>query len=67
MVTVRYSSTCYNSSSKIIIMKSFKSPIQEMFNKLFTSLLQRLIQQPDFYPIKHYHKRRKGRHVLDSL
>ncbi|MBN8857620.1 MAG: hypothetical protein J0H29_04480 [Sphingobacteriales bacterium] len=48
-------------------MKSFKSPVQRVFLKLFTSLLQRLIQQPDFYPIKHYHKRRKGRHILDGL
>jgi hypothetical protein len=48
-------------------MKFFKSLIHGVFHKLFTSLLQRLIQQPDFYPIKHYHKRRKGRHVLDGL
>lgn len=48
-------------------MKSLQSQALGVFNKLFFRFLHRLFQQPDYYPIKYYHKRRKHKHVLDSL
>lgn len=48
-------------------MNLIKSQKMLTINRLFTSLLQKFIQQPDFYPIKHYHKRKRGKQQLDSL
>ncbi|HRO48044.1 hypothetical protein [Agriterribacter sp.] len=36
-------------------------------NRLFFSLLNKIMQRPDFYPIKYYHKRRRGRNELESI
>ncbi len=36
-------------------------------NKLFFSLLNKLMQRPDFYPIKYYHKKKRDKGTLDSL
>lgn len=64
---IRYCPTCYYHSSKKMAMKSLQSQTSGLLNKLFFSILRRLFQQPDFYPIKYYHKRKKHKHVLDSL
>lgn len=36
-------------------------------NRLFFSLLNKILQRPDFYPIKYYHKKRRGRRDLEGL
>ncbi|MCO5239953.1 MAG: hypothetical protein M9904_07845 [Chitinophagaceae bacterium] len=33
-------------------------------NRLFISILHKVIQRPDFYPIKYYHKRKRDKNDL---
>ncbi|HRP30899.1 MAG TPA: hypothetical protein PKV73_03385 [Agriterribacter sp.] len=36
-------------------------------NRLFFSLLNKIMQRPDFYPIKYYHRKRRPKSDLESL
>ncbi|HRP55116.1 hypothetical protein [Agriterribacter sp.] len=48
-------------------MNSFTTQKPFHLNRLLFSLLNKIMQRPDFYPIKYYHKKRKGRRELESL
>lgn len=48
-------------------MNLIKSQKMLTINRLFAALVQKFTQQPDFYPIKHYHRRKRGRNQLDGL
>lgn len=48
-------------------MSSFTTNKPFDLNRLFFSLLNKIMQRPDFYPIKYYHKKRRGRSELESL
>ncbi|HTN05171.1 hypothetical protein [Agriterribacter sp.] len=48
-------------------MNSVTSKKSIDINRLLFSLLNKIMQRPDFYPIKYYHKRRRGRSELDSI
>lgn len=52
---------------KIAIMNSFTTRKPFDINRLFFSLLNKIMQRPDFYPIKYYHKKRRGKEDLESL
>ena len=52
---------------KAAIMNTVISKKLIGLNRLFFSLLNKIMQRPDFYPIKYYHKRRRGRNGLESL
>lgn len=48
-------------------MNTFVSKKPLAFNRLFFSILQKLTQRADFYPIKYYHRKKRNRDGLQSL
>lgn len=64
---LRYLFIHLSNPHKTAIMNTIASKKIIDLNRLFFSLLNKLMQRPDFYPIKYYHKKRRGRTELESL